>query len=140
MFYCVYFFSPFGLKPVLVRLLSQGWMAHGKSLTSWKEGDTQCTLLHPVLSFIWNVLCPWPTSSFFPRSRFLLDFQNLTQMSFLAKHLLPFLSGPGYLPSLFIPLSCGSCFGGLWVVMCMTIVFPWELLESGDHVIFISDH
>lgn len=62
MFYSVYFFSSFHLKPILVLLFSQGLVA---SCGLWlpqtdQRQQTLCTFLCYALPFIWNVLFPFP--------------------------------------------------------------------------------
>lgn len=69
MFYWVYFFSPFNLRPALARLLSRGLVASEETpvfLEPLKAADTS------ALPFR-NVLVPHPRSPLHPGGGFLLD-------------------------------------------------------------------
>lgn len=144
MFYCVYFFSPFHLNPILACLFSQGLVASydisgfPKLVKGSRHSEYFPLLrssLHLECSFSQISLSSLMVNSYLPFKA------QLEWHPVVGKHLpshLPLPGRAGFSPGLFPSVSYGSCHqSGLLWVRCS--LFPWELFGPWDHVFLISE-
>lgn len=148
MFYCVYFFSPFHLKPILACLFSQGLGASCEISGFPKLVRGRRHLVSfPLLCSSLPLECSFSLSrilSLFPCGELLLALEGPARRPppVVRKRLpspLPLPGGAGFFPGSFLSVSCGSCHLSTWVITCATLFVPLGAFRVQDRVFLSSE-